>query len=339
MLGEETAPGFGKIGREVAVAGDKELKSIAEVADLRAGISIWYNCHMAVLCQQKNDCSAGNVSIPRLLVHVHVFYPAIWQELADCVDNFVAVVGWDHLDVRVTVSELHQEVVELVRLRLPNAKIEVVENRGYDVAPYLKILDEVNLEDYDYVVKLHTKRDVNCWINFRRLQGPAWRRELLSFCDSESHVRRTLKRLSKRPRLGMIAGSGVIDPSGVASPVGGMSPNEFARIVDLLREIGLRLIDKTMVHGTMFIVRAELHKVLVGKIGQSRFHIVEETDNHVDLGFAVDVERLLAMLVTAQGCYIGSGRFPDGIAIFLNWLKGMILCGVRHLSNLARGVP
>ena len=305
---------------------------------LRARKGIWYNYHMHVACQEKDDCTAGNRLIPRLLVHVHVFYPAIWPELADCVDNFAVVVGWGHLDVRVTVSELHQEVVGLVRLRLPHARVEVVENRGYDVAPYLKILDEVNLDDYDYVVKLHTKRNVNCRINFRRLQGPDWRRELLSFCDSESHVRRTLGRLSKRPRLGMIAGSGVIDPSGVASPVGGMSPSEFVRITDLLREIGLRLKDKTMVHGTMFIVRAELQKVLVGKIGQSRFHIVEDADNHVDLGFAVDVERILAMLVTAQGFYIGSGQFPDGIAIFLNWLKGMIFCGVRHLSNLVRGV-
>lgn len=307
-------------------------------AGLRARRGIWYNYHMHVVCQEKDDCTAGDRLIPRLLVHVHVFYPAIWPELADCVDNFAAVVGWGHLDVRVTVSELHQEVVDLVRLRLPHARVEVVENRGYDVAPYLKILDEVNLDDYDYVVKLHTKRNVNCWINFRRLQGPDWRRELLSFCDSESHVRRTLGRLSKRPRLGMIAGSGVIDPSGVASPIGSDPPEYIATNIKILRGLGLSPVGRTLVYGTMFIVRAKLQKVLVGKIKQTQFETVVDIDNHCDLGFAGHLERVLSMLISAQGFYIGTGNFPDGISLLMNGLKGTAFRLLRCLSNYARGV-
>ncbi len=305
---------------------------------LRARKGIWYNYHMPVACQEKDDCTAGDRLIPRLLVHVHVFYPAIWPELADCIDNFVTVVGWNHLDVRVTVSELHEEMVEHVRLRFPKAKIEVVENRGYDIAPYLKILDEVNLDNYDYVVKLHTKRDVNCWINFRRRQGSAWRRELLSFCDSESHVRRTLGRLSKRPRLGMIAGSGVIDPSGMASPIGDIPPSDFARALDLMRELGLRVAGRTMVYGTMFIVRANLQKVLQGKFAQTRFDPIVDLDKHANFGLAGDLERIFTMLVTSQGFYVGSGKFPDRVAVTANWMQGAIFRGMRRLSDIVRGV-
>ena len=299
-------------------------------AGLRSRRGIWYNYHMHVVCQEKDDCTAGGRLIPRLLVHVHVFYPAIWPELADCVDNFAAVVGWGHLDVRVTVSELHQEVVDLVRLRLPHARVEVVENRGYDVAPYLKILDEVNLDDYDYVVKLHTKRDVNCWINFRKLQGSAWRRELLSFCSSQESVLRTIIAFRKHDRMGMTAGMKLFDPCGVGCSC------DFYRAGEILRSLGMRSRRNCAVYGAMFIVRAKLLKPLQGMFALSQFDETLPTNPHSSYGLAGDIEMVFAMLVEAQGFYVGSGKFPGVIDRTINLLKGVCFRCLRFLSACFR---
>lgn len=41
-----------------------------------------------------------------------------------------------------------------------NADFYVVPNLGFDLGPFVYALDKVNLSDYSYVIKLHTKRDI-----------------------------------------------------------------------------------------------------------------------------------------------------------------------------------
>ena len=60
-----------------------------------------------------------------------------------------------------------------------NAKIITVPNKGYDIYPFLIVLSKVKLDEYDYILKIHTKNSRkdclfpgNNFIPFERKKAP-----------------------------------------------------------------------------------------------------------------------------------------------------------------------
>lgn len=47
-----------------------------------------------------------------------------------------------------------------IKSTFKNVNVEIVKNLGFDLGPFVHVLNEVNLNDYSYVIKLHTKRDI-----------------------------------------------------------------------------------------------------------------------------------------------------------------------------------
>ena len=91
----------------------------------------------------------------KTLCIVHVFYPDFWPEIASCLRNVE-----DPMDLVVTYVDETKGIPEMVRRDFPSAKFLLCENRGFDIWPFLKALQAVNLQDYSVLIKLHTKRDV-----------------------------------------------------------------------------------------------------------------------------------------------------------------------------------
>jgi len=60
-------------------------------------------------------------------------------------------------DLYVTISEETQYISEKILVSFPSAKIKKFPNKGQDIGPFLKILDEIRDCDYDFLIKLHTK--------------------------------------------------------------------------------------------------------------------------------------------------------------------------------------
>ena len=115
-----------------------------------------------------------------LLVVVHIYYEELWPELAA-----LLVQLHDPFDLRVTCVQ-HLEVISaIVHAEFPDAQVELVENRGFDVGPFLHVIDSVDLDDYDAVVKLHTKRDIPPHYDMRvDVTGSRFRNLLLAFATS-----------------------------------------------------------------------------------------------------------------------------------------------------------
>ena len=136
----------------------------------------------------------------KIAVIVHVFYPGFWPELARC----VRTIGGE-TDLFVTFAD--SAAVVAARRDFPGARFVACENRGYDVWPFLRILQDLPLDEYDLVVKLHTKRDVTgelLVMNHAWVGGGVWRERLLAFCATEKAWRRVLRRFEDR-RVGMVA--------------------------------------------------------------------------------------------------------------------------------------
>ena len=140
-----------------------------------------------------------------LLVVVHVFYVEVWPEIADG----LAQLGRP-FDLCVTCVRDEAEIAAMVHERFPRAQVEVVDNRGFDMGPFFHVINSVNLDDYDIVVKLHTKRDVPAMYEMRGyLNGSDFRNRLLSFTRTSQSWEQSMNTLLKRG-VGMVADSGVM---------------------------------------------------------------------------------------------------------------------------------
>ncbi len=97
-----------------------------------------------------------------ILAIVHVYYPEIWPELEECLLNITVPY-----ELYVTTNEQNKDIQNDVLKLKKDAHFEIVENRGYDVGPFMQIINKINLDDYSYVVKLHTKRNLPSEATFR----------------------------------------------------------------------------------------------------------------------------------------------------------------------------
>lgn len=238
----------------------------------------------------------------KILAVVHVFYPEFWPQLADCLRR----VNPDH----IVVTAMEASVFPMIAKDFPQAETLICENRGFDVWPFLKAINSVKLDDFDLVVKLHTKRDFNepfeaLLEHERNLTGPAWRNLLLDFCASDANWQQTLTRFQDR-EVGMVANWRLVLGRWSRPQIGG-SERTFDRAVELavadkarrkqLQDNGL------FVAGTMFAARREVIACLLKLLSPLHAERFEVSARNGDV-FAHVVERLIGICVSVSGMRI-----------------------------------
>ncbi len=269
----------------------------------------------------------------RIAIHAHVFYPELWPELRGSIQNFIDVCGSSAVGVYVTYPESKPDVELMLKSDIAITKIVKVGNYGYDIAPFFKVIDGLNLDDFDYLVKLHTKRDTpKCWVNFRSWRGGEWRRCLLSFCSTSLAVEKSLRALEHIPRLGMVAARPFVDPSGYGA---GRHPEQAA---ELVTSLGIPIKGRTIVYGTMFMVRAKLLKPAWKKVCQADFGGIVPGHEHDEFGLAGKWEGAFGMLVESQGYYVSDGAYPMRLDQWLLQIKKIRLRTLRVVSDGTRSL-
>lgn len=89
----------------------------------------------------------------RVAIVAHVYYPDLVSEILAC--QAVLPIG---TPVHVTVPPDRSAFLRKVVRDARDVFIHEHDNRGRDVAPFLAVLESGALDDYDAVLKLHTKR-------------------------------------------------------------------------------------------------------------------------------------------------------------------------------------
>ena len=90
----------------------------------------------------------------KILVHLHLYYADMLPEML----NSLRSLEGRAYDLYVTLVKDCETVKKEILAFKNDAQIMMVDNRGYDLAPFLKVLQSVSLDDYGYVIKLHTKQ-------------------------------------------------------------------------------------------------------------------------------------------------------------------------------------
>ncbi len=188
------------------------------------------------------------------LVHCHVFYPELWGELQNCILNLKPY----SLELWVSLIQENLDLRSEILQSFPNAKIIILENRGYDIAPFIEVINQCDLDRSDFILKLHTKRNIYSLkhhINYRSVYGRRWRRMLLAFMASAKDLDATLTLSQNDPRIGTVWLETVIAGSITRNSI-------YMGIVPLLepelKRLGIRTPERGFLSGTMFIARPEI---------------------------------------------------------------------------------
>jgi lipopolysaccharide biosynthesis protein len=104
-----------------------------------------------------------------LAVAVHVFYENEWKYIRNKLKN----LDGTPYDLFITLPEKNLHLIKSIKRYHQNATINVVPNRGRDILPFLFLLERLSKLEYNYVLKLHTKRSLH------RPDGEEWFRELI----------------------------------------------------------------------------------------------------------------------------------------------------------------
>ena len=88
-----------------------------------------------------------------MLVHLHLYYTDMWPEFAEYLSNLSDY----NYDLYVTGVEISPEIRNNILSFKKDTKILITENRGHDIWPFLSVLNQVDLDKYSYIIKIHTK--------------------------------------------------------------------------------------------------------------------------------------------------------------------------------------
>jgi lipopolysaccharide biosynthesis glycosyltransferase len=140
----------------------------------------------------------------RLLVHVHLYY----RDQLDVMMRAIRNISHSDYDLFVTMVERDESVERRILSEWKDARVLVLRNVGYDVYPFLHVLKQVRLSNYDFVLKIHTKnarRPGEDEVYGIKVPGHQWRDELLhAIVGSKEIFERNLTRFLEDKKLGCI---------------------------------------------------------------------------------------------------------------------------------------
>ncbi len=191
-----------------------------------------------------------DATAPRLAIVIHAFYPDLFRELADYFDAF-------QMDFKVFVSAPTAKIDEIRAILKPKSyhyEIIEVENRGRDIAPFLKIMPQVINEQFPLVLKLHTKKSTP------NINGEKWRQDTYDYLVHAEQLRRHIEYLRDHPDFGLIGPADYIIPMHTFWNING------TRVRQLATRMGVKTIyvnNDAFIAGTMFLARTAALEPLV----------------------------------------------------------------------------
>ena len=263
----------------------------------------------------------------KLLVHLHVYYH---DQLPWFLERLAGIGGCDW-DLAVTWSGTHPESEEMLRSFRSDAMMLPVENAGYDIWPFLKVLSTVDLSAYAWVLKLHTKRIDNHVdrINGIRLRGTQWRDLLVNpLLEGPAQFRKVFALLQEKEDAGMVCSGFLIRR---CSP---FLTEDGRALEDELERIGMKAKERKFCAGAMFLSRMEPFRRLAF-LGLTAEDFGASAASHRTGTLAHVYERILGIAVLSCGYRILPAPYRRGA--YCLWKAGRCIGeGLKRILALNR---
>jgi Rhamnan synthesis protein F len=144
---------------------------------------------------------------PRLIDHsgrssvavvAHIYYEDTWPDIAGALRSLTIP-----FDLVVTTVAGRERLVETIQRSHPGAEIEIVENRGRDIGPFMLLLERGRLDRYRYICKIHGKKSMDG--GRKTYMGDMWRRRLLfDLLGAPGAANAVIDMFERDPSIGMI---------------------------------------------------------------------------------------------------------------------------------------
>lgn len=248
---------------------------------------------------------------PKILVHLHLYYQNQWEYFAEKIKNLKRY----KYDLFVTIIEDNKDIRKKISTFKSDARVFVVPNKGYDVGPFVILLNQINLDDYDYVIKIHSK-------NYRKnlygnngfsCRGYGWRDGLVdAILQSEQIVARNIDRFKYCSDLGMLGNQKLIGT--VPAPMNSEAREKVCKMLKIKNKV------YPFIMGTMFMCRANLLNPLKKlNLTWDDFNFSRMTGDSGSIAHAI--EDVVAQLVWEQGYTVEGVVVKDNIKVIPKNIK------------------
>ena len=229
----------------------------------------------------------------------HVYYTNKFNELATYI-NIIKSAG--DFDIFFTMPKENKLSIPYIRKHFPDAFFFLTDNIGFDIFPFLNCISRIELDKYDLIFKIHSKKDIpiRYQLNNFDLSGSRWRDELLtSIAGNKNRVNEILRIFSRHPHIGALGSENLII-RGQESVQRDIDCNAVKRYMD---ECGLIIRNWEFIAGTMFVMRAKLLLPLKNRnFNATDFPPIFPRDWN---SLPYCIERMFGCMISAQGYVIG----------------------------------
>lgn len=268
----------------------------------------------------------------RLLVHFHIYYH---DQVEFFIEKMKNIVGceWDLL---VTYSEGSDQTEALIRGFKPDAEFLQVENAGYDVWPFIKVLKTVDFDKYDYILKLHTKNvsPTKNRINGLSLRNERWRNILVDsiLADSEQFTKcfNILKNDSK---------CGIVCAYELSKRRSMGLPEDLSALENEAERIGVSTLSGKFVSGTMFLARLDSFRVIKDADLEVEAFAKHKAASHSTGSLAHVYERLMVFAVYSAGyeAALVNTYLKTSVQVFLHRFFSPVFKRVFSIERIGEG--
>ncbi len=262
----------------------------------------------------KQDC--------KICVICHLYYQNLWPEIKNYLSN---LTKFSNFDLYVTCNSSNQELFDDIQNSFNTSgkvNIDIIENLGADIYPFIYELNKINLDDYDIVFKLHTKHNVEYIkqkINNCLCGKNLWRDFMLTSILSEKNIPLVIKSFKENKKIGCIG----FEP--LLITISNKNKEYFYN--KYVQELNLKKLKTYKFYGgTIFAIKAELLKCLQHKYYDTDF-INNQNTKFPAICYAI--EDLLGYIVEAQ----------DHIFYDLHPIQGFIIKLFSHKSIAPYIIP
>ena len=252
----------------------------------------------------------------RILVIAHVFYEDSAGEIIEYLKN-LSPYRWD-LVITATEGRDIARIRDAFSAFKPDAQIRVFPNKGFDIAPFLAVLRETDLDRYDLVFKLQSKRHFSregVIASGMYIRGRDWFLYLFESVLGAGWVHRNVDRLLHDSGTDLIAAENLLQKD---------YPYKRRMTLAQLEKKGLSLApDYRFVAGTCYAERAAVLKPLQAlPLSEADFAVTERGC----FSFAHAMERYLTGVIPAER------QYGNRVCRVRLWINGIL--GRQKLSRM-----
>jgi lipopolysaccharide biosynthesis protein len=231
---------------------------------------------------------------------IHVHYADIFDDLLAAINDAPACMSLFVTTTNGAADAVHRSL----KYYKGTSEVEIVENRGRDVLPFLRTLPKVKRAGYELVAKVHTKRSPQL------KNGDKWRREMVLALLGRQNLGRILGAFNQDPSLGIVG-----PDRQYVSLSRYLGANQIG-VADIATRLGLspaRMSELGFFAGTMFIARMKAMEPIMA-LGLSGGDFPPEK-GQMDGTLAHILERCMTFGAVAQNMRVANERSLDMAAI------------------------